>query len=185
VAEVILVMVALGGVSAYVWSVIVQADTRPGGSTGSSGAADGPVTASLPSPLSPRELIPRLRTLDLPGRIGSLWRRSSAVVAGLARGGARAARAQWARRVRRPFERGARRIRFEETAKLTVPLDLHVGSVPIPGHRSSQQWLERPSRLLAALELVLLIVVVGAIVAAVVVGLGELVANAVGSHTGG
>jgi hypothetical protein len=179
VAEVVLVMLALGGVSAYVWSVIVQADTRPGGSTESTGAGDGPATASLPPPLSPRDLIPRLRALDLPGKVGSAWRRSSAVVAGVARGGAKAARARWARRVRRSFERGARRIRFEETAELTLPVELPMTSGSAPGHRSSEGWQERPSRLLAALELVLLIVVVGAIMAAVVFGLGELVARAV------
>jgi hypothetical protein len=172
-AEVVIVALTLGGVSAYVWSVITQAEGHPGPSAG-------PAGTPLPAPLRARDLVQRLRSVDLRSRTRTARRYASAVAvttARLALTRTRMLRARWARRARHSFEWGSRRIRFEDTAELTAPSDLTAGAAaPLV----AGGWRDRPSRLLAALELVLLIVVVGVVLAAVAFGIGELVARAVG-----
>jgi hypothetical protein len=172
-AEVVMVALALGGVSAYVWSVITQAESHPGPSAGGTGTP-------IPAPLRPRDLVHRLRAVDLRSRARTARRYASAVAAttaGLARTGTKMLRARWARRARRTFEWEGRRIRFEDAAELTTPANLASGPAAAA---AAGGWRDRPSRLLAAVELVLLIAVVGAVLAAVAFGIGELVARAVG-----
>jgi hypothetical protein len=172
-AEVVIVALALGGVSAYVWSVISQAEGHPGPSAGPGGTP-------LPAPLRPWDLAQRLRSVDLRSRTRTARRYASAVAATTARlalTGTRMLRARWARRARHSFEWGGRRIRFEDTAELTVPADLTAGAAARP---AADGWRDRPSRLVAALELILLIAVLGAVLAAVAFGIWELVARAVG-----
>jgi hypothetical protein len=185
-AEVVIVALAVGGVSAYVWSVIDQADSSGGAAAGSSNPPEAPAAASLPAPLSPRDALSRLRTWDLQSRLGTTARRVTAVAAtavGLALHGTRAIRARWARRAGRRFEREGRRIRFEETAELTLPTEPSLaGGAQV--RRAAEDWADRPSRLLAALGLLLMIVVVGAVLAAAIFAVGELVSGAVGSGRG-
>jgi hypothetical protein len=74
------------------------------------------------------------------------------------------------------LEAGPRRLRFEETAELTMP-SAALAATPRP-----QTWEERPSRFLSAIQLVLLIALLGGAVAAATLGIARLVAQAVASH---
>lgn len=183
-AEVVIVALAVGGVSAYVWSVIAQADANSGPSAGGPSPVDAPGTTSLPAPLRPRELWARLRTWDVRSFLRAALRQaatSAATAVVVARHGTEAVRARWARRARRSFEPNGRRIRFEDTAEPTGLAELPLGG---GDPATADAWQDRPSRLLAAVELMLLVVVVGAVVAAVMFGLGEMVARAVGDGGG-
>lgn len=80
-------------------------------------------------------------------------------------------------RVERELERGPRRLRFEDTAELTLP-PRATGAAAA----AVEEWSERPSRLLSALQLALLILLVGGIVAASVLGVARLVVRMVGSE---
>src|SRR5437016_2066292 len=100
-AAVVLVTMALGGVSAYVWSLITQAEAE-GGPT-SHRPRPRPLTATLKATgvglaqlavTTARELPPRIRT---------------------------AREARRSERVERDIELGVRRPRFEETAAATLP----------------------------------------------------------------
>ena len=141
-ASVLLVGVALGGVCAYVWSAIVQAE-GPGSARSNGGA------------IAPRAL---------------LMLKQAGVRLLVARRRRREARAEL------ELEAGPRRLRFEETAELTMP-SAALAATPRP-----QTWEERPSRFLSAIQLVLLIALLGGAVAAATLGIARLVAQAVASH---
>lgn len=80
-------------------------------------------------------------------------------------------------RIERDLERGPRRLRFEDTAELTLP-------PPRPGAvtQPEQAWIERPSRLLSAIQLILLILLVGGAVAASILGVARIVARIAASE---
>ncbi|MFN2589645.1 MAG: hypothetical protein ABR518_02610 [Actinomycetota bacterium] len=78
-------------------------------------------------------------------------------------------------RFQQALESGPRRLRFEETAELTVPLSSIASSDAEPVGRDA-----RPSRVLSAVQLVLLILLVGGVIACVVLGVVRAVAQTVG-----
>jgi hypothetical protein len=76
-------------------------------------------------------------------------------------------------RMDRDLEIGSRKLRFEDTAELTLPPAVPA-SAPTPG----EVWIDRPSRVLSAIQLALLILLLGGAVAATVLGIAQLVARA-------
>jgi hypothetical protein len=142
-APVLLVGLALGGVCAYVWSAIVQAES-----------ADGARVAR--APLVPRALT-FLRVAQ--ARVRMLQQRRRAA------------------RIQKAADSGPRRLRFEETAELTLP-----HSAPAPAEARVTQWNQRPSRMISAIQLVLLILVVGGAVALAALGFAQVVAHVVASR---
>ena len=80
-------------------------------------------------------------------------------------------------RIERDLERGPRRLRFEDTADLTLPSVL-----PGTAAEAVEDWSERPSRLLSAVQLALLILLVGGAVAVSVLGVARVVARIVSTE---
>jgi hypothetical protein len=143
VAGVLLVGLALGGVCAYVWSAILQAE-----------AAEGARVAR--TPLGPRALT-FLRLAQVRLRMAAQRKRAA--------------------RIDRAIESGPRRLRFEETAELTLP-----PSAPVTNDAPTVRWSHRPSRMLSAVQLVLLILVVGGAVALATLGFAQVIAHLVASR---
>jgi hypothetical protein len=143
VAGILLVGLALGGVCAYVWSAIVQAE-----------AADGARVAR--TPLGPRA-VTFLRLAQVRLRMAGQRRRAA--------------------RIERAIEAGPRRVRFDETAELTLP-----PSALVTSDSPAVHWSQRPSRMLSAVQLVLLILAVGGAVALAALGFAQLITYLVASR---
>jgi hypothetical protein len=70
---------------------------------------------------------------------------------------------------------------LQDATQLTLPLS---GLAPVR-HEDSADWSDRPSRLVSALELLVLIMVVGGVVAAATLGTARMVARIVAAHFAG
>jgi hypothetical protein len=158
-----LVVVVLGGSCAFVWSLIVQAD-------GAQHAA-----LSRPRHMARRSFRSRAQPL------AALSRRMVMTFAAMpARlGSVREARRR--RRAERALDAaGPRQLQFDEIASFAPLLEANAEIV-----EDREAWSDRPSRLVAALELVVLIVLVGGVLAAATLGTARVVARLVAAHFAG
>ncbi|HEX9235926.1 MAG TPA: hypothetical protein VF972_06575 [Actinomycetota bacterium] len=160
----LLVAVALGGLSAYVWSAIDRAEAQRGvaPSTGPGPEISGGAVRSGPF----RGLGVRM------GDLHPLRRGRATLVRAVAAVGTMRSRSRSDRTQRRSARR---RIRFEETAVLTIP-----PAAEGLGGGGSMGWDPRPSRMVSAIQLVLLVLIVGAAVAGGTLFAAHALARAVG-----